>query len=125
LHPHRQALPAYQSWLAQERPFADFQAFNQFFRAYIRPATGTPAAIERHAFEIIEDLARQNVRYAEVLVSAEFHTDLGLRQEQVWQALVRSRDRAMAHYPIRRCFKAVDLVFSVEDERHQLCGEGP
>jgi uncharacterized membrane protein len=24
-----------------------------------------------------------------------------------------------------RCFKAVDLVSSVEDERHQLCGEGP
>jgi adenosine deaminase len=103
LHPRRQELPQYQSWLAQERPFADFQAFNQFFRDYIRPVTGTPAAIERHAFEIIEDLARQNVRYAEVLVSAEFHTDLGLSLEQVWQAMVRGRDRAMAHYPIDVC----------------------
>jgi adenosine deaminase len=100
LHPRRQELPEYQSWLAQERPFADFQDFNQFFRDYIRPATGTPAAIERHAFEIIEDLARQNVCYAEVIVAQRFHTDLGLSQEQVWQAVVRGRDWAMAHYPI-------------------------
>jgi adenosine deaminase len=100
LHPRCQELPEYQSWLALARPFADFQDFQQFFRDYIRPATGTPAAIERHAFEMFEDLARQNVRYAEVIVAQRFHTALGLSEEQVWQAVVRSRDRAMAQYPI-------------------------
>lgn len=100
LHPRGQELPERQSWLAQARPFADFQDFTQLFRDYIRPATGTPAAIERHAFEMLEDLARQNVRYAEVIVAQRFHTDLGLSQEQVWQAMVRGRDRAMEQYKI-------------------------
>jgi adenosine deaminase len=40
------------------------------------------------------------VRYAEVIISQQFHTRLGLSEEQVWQAVVRGRDRAMAHYPI-------------------------
>jgi adenosine deaminase len=100
LHPRRQELPERHSWLAQERPFADFQDFQQFFRDYIRPVTGTPEAVERHAFEMLEDLTHQNVRYAEVIVAQRFHTDLGLSEEQVWQAVVRGRDRAMAHYPI-------------------------
>ena len=46
LHPRGQELPERQSWLAQARPFADFQDFTQLFRDYIRPATGTPAAID-------------------------------------------------------------------------------
>jgi adenosine deaminase len=100
LHPRRQELPEPHSWLAQARPFADFQDFTQFFRDYIRPATGTPEAVERHAFEMLEDLAHQNVRYAEVIVASHVHTMLGLSEEQVWQAVVRGRDRAMAHYPI-------------------------
>jgi adenosine deaminase len=100
LHPRGKELPECQPWLAQARPFADFQDFTQVFRDYIRPATGTPEAVERHAFEVIEDLARQNVRYAEVIVHQRFHTDLGLREEQVWQAVVRGRDLAMAQYPI-------------------------
>ena len=100
MHPRGQELPERQSWLAQARPFTDFQDFTQLFCDYIRPATDTPAAIERHAFEMLEDLARQNVLYAEVIVAQRFHTDLGLSQEQVWQAIVRGRDRAMEQYKI-------------------------
>src|SRR5712691_4530147 len=77
LHPRRQELPERQPWLAQARPFADFEDFRQLFHDYIRPATGTPAAIERHAFEVIADLAHQNVRYAEVIVAREMHMALG------------------------------------------------
>ena len=40
------------------------------------------------------------MRYAEVIVAQRFHTVLGLSEEQVWQAVVRGCDRAMAHYPI-------------------------
>jgi adenosine deaminase len=100
LHPRRQELPEQHAWLAQARPFADFQDFQHFFRDYLRPATGTAASVERHAFEMFEDLAHQNVRYAEVIVASHWHTDLGLSEEQVWQAVVWGRDRAMAHYNI-------------------------
>jgi len=100
LHPRGPELPTRQPWLAQARPFADFQDFRQLFHDYIRPTTGTLAAVERHAFEVIEDLARQNVRYAEVIITQQFHTRLGLSEEQVWQAVVRGRDRAMAQHKI-------------------------
>src|SRR5215510_1017798 len=81
LHPRRQELPERHAWLAQARPFADFKDFRQLFRDYIRPTTGTAAAVERHAFEVLEDLAHQNVRYAELIVTRRFHTDLGLSEE--------------------------------------------
>jgi hypothetical protein len=62
LHPRGKELPEREPWLVQERPFADFQDFSQIFHDYIRPAIGTPEAVERHAFEVIEDLVCQNVR---------------------------------------------------------------
>jgi hypothetical protein len=55
-------LPEGDTWLAQERPFADFQDFSQVFRDSSRPATDSPEAVGRHALAMIEDLACQNVR---------------------------------------------------------------
>jgi len=100
LHPRGQEFPERQPWLAQERPFADFQDFTQVVHDYIWPVTGTPETVERHAFEMIEDLAHQNVRYAEVIVASHVHTLLGLSEEEVWQAVVQGRDRAMAQHQI-------------------------
>src|SRR2546422_1748240 len=65
-------------WLARSRPFPDFDDFVQALRDYVLPITGTPEWIERHAFEVTEDLARQAVRYAEIIVSHDFHMRRGL-----------------------------------------------
>ncbi|OLE39807.1 MAG: adenosine deaminase [Cyanobacteria bacterium 13_1_40CM_2_61_4] len=100
LHPRGTELPEREPWLERARPFADFQDFQQVFRDYIKPATGTPEAIERHAFEMTADLAKQNVRYVEVLLSHKFHTMLGLTTEQVWHAAVAGCQRATARFDI-------------------------
>ena len=99
LHPDGNALPEREPWLTCARPFADFQDFSQVFRDYIKPA-GTPEAIERHAFEMLADLAQQNVRYVEILLSPKFHMMLGLTKEQVWCAAVAGCRRAMAQFDI-------------------------
>jgi adenosine deaminase len=100
LHPDGKAFSERDPWLHGARPFADFQDFSQVFRDYIRPATGTPVAIERHAYEMLADLARQNVRYVEILLAQKFHTMLGLGEEAVWRAAVAGCRRAMAQFPI-------------------------
>jgi adenosine deaminase len=82
------------------------------FRDFVRPASGTEDTIERHAFEVIEDLAAQNVRYAELIVSMPLHTGLGLPADTVWMVIARGRDRAMARYPID-----VRLIYGVSRTR--------
>lgn len=100
LHPWGPALPSTPPWLLRERPFRNFDDFRQTFRDYIRPVSGTPETLERHAFEVIEDLARQNVRYAEIIVSHDLHAVHGLPDARIWQAIAAGRDRATARYPI-------------------------
>jgi adenosine deaminase len=100
VHPAGASLPLAPPWLERPRPFPDFSDFRQVFRDFVLPASGTPALIERHAFEIIEDLAAQNVRYVEISVSLALHTWQGLGDDQVWIAISRGRERAMARYPI-------------------------
>lgn len=100
LHPDGASLPQAPPWLGLARPFPDFDDFRQVFRDYMLPVTGTPETIERHAFETIEDLAHQGVRYAEVIVSLDLHVRRGLSLAAAWQAIVDGRARAMARYPI-------------------------
>jgi adenosine deaminase len=100
LHPRRAGLPERPPWLQSPRAFPDFEDFRQAFRDYVRPAVETPAVIERLAFEVTEDLARQNVRYAEMIVSLPLYTASGLSAEEAWTAIVRGRDRAMRAHPI-------------------------
>jgi adenosine deaminase len=113
LHPDGRALPDTPPWLAQACPFPDFRDFRDAF-AVFRPASGTPETIERHAFEVIEDLVHLNVRYAELIVSVAFHTRRGLLAEtEVWTAIAAGRARAMARYPI-------DVRLFVGIRRHTL-----
>lgn len=100
LHPDGAALPERPPWLQPGRGFPDFEDFRQAFRTYVRPVAQTPVTIERLAFEVTEDLARQNVRYAEMIVSLPLYTAGGLSSEEAWTAIVRGRDRAMRMYPI-------------------------
>lgn len=100
LHPDGTSLPARPPWLTLARPFPDFDDFRQVFRDYMLPVTGTPETIERHAFEVIEDLAREGVRYAEMIVSVDLHIRRGLEPAAVWTAIAGGRALAMTRYPV-------------------------
>ncbi len=67
LNPQARPLPDPPPWM--RRPFASFDDFRAVFRNFILPATGSEERVERHMFEVLEDLARQNVRYAEPILS--------------------------------------------------------
>lgn len=117
LHPDGAALPDVPPWIGRARPFPDFTDFRDAFASF-QGASGTPDAIERHAFEVIEDLARLNVRYAELIVSVAFHTRRGVLDETgVWTAIAAGRARAMARYPI-------DVRLFVGLRRHGLPVQG-
>jgi adenosine deaminase len=98
LHPEGRDFPETPSWCG--RPFSDFTDFRQAIRDHVIPVTGTPETLERHTFEVIEDLAVQNVRYAEIIVSHEAHTLRGLADEAIWVAIATGRARATDRYPI-------------------------
>lgn len=98
LHPDGRTFPETPPW--HGRPFENWDAFTAVFRRYLKDVTGTPETLERHAFEVLEDLARQNVRYVELLVSHTYHARKGLSEKQVWEAVVRGRERARAKYRI-------------------------
>lgn len=61
----------------------------------------TEEALERAAFELAEDAARENVRYLEVRYSPILHQKRGLSLESIVNAVLRGLERAEATYPIR------------------------
>jgi adenosine deaminase len=117
LHPAGASLPATAPWLGQSRPFPDFTDFRQAFRDYVAPTCTAPEVFERHAFEIGEDLARQNVRYAEMIVSQGFLRLRTMTPAVVWKAIVRGCERAMTRYPI-------DLRLVLGVSRHDTPANG-
>ncbi|MBX7150052.1 adenosine deaminase [bacterium] len=58
-------------------------------------------AIERIAFELAEDAAKENVRYLEVRFSPILHINKGLRVTEIVDAVVRGLARAESKYNIK------------------------
>jgi adenosine deaminase len=86
-----------------ELPATDVEALATFFRTaahsgslvrYLEPfahtvgVMQTPEALHRVAFECVEDLARDNVVYAEVRFAPELHIDRGLSLDAVTDAVL-------------------------------------
>ena len=61
----------------------------------------TSEALERVAFEFVEDMARDHVVYAEVRFAPHFHTQGGLGLDGVMEAVMRGLKRGMEQYPVR------------------------
>lgn len=59
----------------------------------------TDVALERVAFELTEDLAREGVEYAEIRFAPQLSTELGLSQMEVTEAVAAGVKRGMAAYP--------------------------
>jgi adenosine deaminase len=58
-------------------------------------------ALERCAFELAEDCARENVRWLEVRYSPILHTEQGMSLPQVMDAVLEGLKRAERQFPIR------------------------
>jgi len=96
--PEARALGDRPPWM--DRPFASFEDFRGIFRNFVLPATGTGDRIERHFFEVLEDLATQNVRYAEPIFYPPLHMANGLTIAEVLAAARHGIERAERAYPI-------------------------
>ena len=56
----------------------------------------TPEGLERAAFELVEDAARENVRYIEIRYSPILHTEMGMTPDETVDAVkkgLKSADR--------------------------------
>jgi adenosine deaminase len=60
----------------------------------------TPEALERVAFEFIEDMYHDGVVYAEVRFAPVYHTTLGLTQDEVVAAVIRGLERGERTYGV-------------------------
>jgi len=59
------------------------------------------AAIQRVAYELIEDCARENVRYLEVRFSPMLHTQRGLSYPQILDAVIAGLDKGERAFGVR------------------------
>jgi len=112
------ALPDRRPWLSKR--FTSFDDFRAVFSDYLQPATGTEDRIEQHMFEVLEDLARQNVRYAEPILCPAFHMAQGLSVAQVLRAVRRGIERAERAHPIR-CKLILGLVRNYPAKEEAAC----
>jgi adenosine deaminase len=60
----------------------------------------TPEALERVAFEFIEDMHHDGVVYAEVRFAPVYHTERGLTQDEVVAAVIRGLKRGERRYGV-------------------------
>ena len=73
-------------------------------------------AIERVAYELVDDLVKLSVEYAEIRFAPQLSTKKGLSQEQVVEAAIRGVQKGMKEYPSIRvglilcCMRGNDLV---------------
>ncbi len=91
--------------LFQYRNFEDFiDAYSVILRCITREDQ-----FERIVYEMLEDEARQNVRYVEASFSAPDHTHLGLSYSEMIKAINRGIERAHEDFGVD-CDLRIDLV---------------
>lgn len=56
-------------------------------------------ALERVAFELVEDLVKLGLDYAEIRFAPQLSVQKGLTQDEVTEAVIRGVKRGMEHYP--------------------------
>src|SRR3982750_1178892 len=89
------------------------------------PLLQTPEAIERVAYEMVEDAARDNVRYLEVRYCPHLSTREGLTLDQVVEAELRGLQRGERDFPviarvINCSLRQYEPSLSVEIARHSV-----
>jgi aminodeoxyfutalosine deaminase len=84
------------------REFYEFTDFNHFVQVYLKVnnLATTGADITDLVVGLAADLARNNVRYAEVTVTAVSHLWAGVEPDELAEALVTGRDRARQEHGV-------------------------
>jgi adenosine deaminase len=116
------SLPAYDPRALKRRIRADnARSLEEYLERFVLTLSvmQDAAALERVAFEVVEDHARENVRYAEIRFCPALCTRDGLRTEAVLDAALRGMKRASEAYPIHVrvivcALRTLDPAVSVE-----------
>ncbi|HEX8228627.1 MAG TPA: adenosine deaminase [Chloroflexia bacterium] len=98
------------------REYFRFRDFDHFIQVYgvISRCLKTEADFELIAYEFGTEMARQNVRYAEVTFSCSFHHHQGMSEEAYLGGLMRGRERARNDFGVHINW-VFDIVRSVTD----------
>lgn len=80
----------------------DCRDLNQYLEKFNLPVSllQTEEHIEQAIYELFEDLAKQNIIYAEVRFAPSLHTKQGLRYSQIVEAAIKGMNRAKEEYKI-------------------------
>lgn len=80
----------------------DCRDLNQYLEKFDLPVKTlqTPGNLTRATYELYEDLARQNVKYAEVRFAPSLHTQAGMQYDEIVQATIDGLDAAKQKYGI-------------------------
>lgn len=85
----------------QMRVPADCKTLEEYLERFDMPlkVLQRADAIERVTYELVEDLARAGLGYAEIRFAPQLSTQQGLSQAQVVEAAIRGAQRGMKAYP--------------------------
>lgn len=79
----------------------DCQSLNEYLERFDLPllVLQKAEAVERVTYEMVEDLAKQGLDYAEIRFAPQLSTKEGLTQTEIVEAATRGLNRALAEYP--------------------------
>ncbi len=103
-------------WFAEELPERDLVAYLERFDV-TTSVMQTEESLERVAFELVEDAARENVWYMEVRYAPILSQKRGLSLRQVVDAINRGLERGQATYPRTQAHQIICGLRHFEPER--------
>ena len=103
-------------WFTQELPERDLVAYLSRFDV-TTSVMQTPEALERIAFELVEDAAAENVWYMEVRYAPILSTKWGLSPRQVVDAVERGLRRGQEVHPRTQAYQIICGLRHFEPER--------
>ncbi|HKY60182.1 MAG TPA: adenosine deaminase [Gemmatimonadota bacterium] len=107
---------AVRSWFTQELPERDLVAYLNRFDV-TTSVMQTEEALERIAFELVEDAAAENVWYMEVRYAPILSTKRGLSPRQVVDSVKRGLARGMELHPRTQAYQIICGLRHFEPER--------
>lgn len=111
----------------------DCTSLNEYLEKFALPVAvlQTEACLEKAVYDLMEDLSKRNVCYAEIRFAPGQHLQRGLTQRQVVEAAVKGLNRAESDFPIRAqlilcCMRGADYEINREtiDTAKQFLGNG-